>query len=250
MKVIAFHNLKGGVGKTAAAVNIAQMAADDGVPTLLWDLDAQGATSWYFAPETAKARSQPKAAKVVKGKTPIGHLITSTSSTCLDLIPADPSFRNIDLQLEKHGAGNTLRQWLQPMDEDYGLVILDCPPTLSRLAEEVFAVADKIYVPLIPTWLSMNSWEQEQAFIDDKNIDKKKFAPFLSMVDRRKNLHREFLDTPPKALKRLLAGYIPYASDVERMGEHRSAVSHFAPRSTAALAYRLMWKNMKKQLKL
>lgn len=41
MQIIAFFNLKGGVGKTTSAVNIAWQAAREGIPTLLWDLDPQ-----------------------------------------------------------------------------------------------------------------------------------------------------------------------------------------------------------------
>lgn len=243
MKIIAFHNLKGGVGKTAAAANIAALAAEDGIPTLLWDLDPQGAVSWYFG-NTGAANRVPKAGKLVKGKTPVGKTICPTGIANLDLIPADVSFRNIDLQLEKHGDGDTLASWLAPLGEDYGLVVLDCPPSLSRLAEQVFEVADRVLVPMVPTWLSLNSWDQMQSFIADKNLDRKKFRPFWTMADRRKRLHRDLLQTPPKQLKGLMPGYIPYASDVERMGEMRQPVHWFAPRSTSALAYRLMWRSL------
>ncbi|WP_097460683.1 ParA family protein [Mangrovitalea sediminis] len=247
MKLIAFHNIKGGVGKTASAVNIAYQASASGIPTLLWDLDPQGAASWYFS---RQAPSDAKAAKLVKGKTPIGRLITESGLPQLDLIPSDVSFRNMDLQLEKHGHANALQSWVEPLAEDYALVILDCPPSLSRLAENIFAAADRIYVPMIPTWLSVNSWEQLQAFVKDKGLDRKRFHPFFTLVDRRKRLHREFLEKPPEDIKRRLAGYIPYASDIERMGEYRQPVALFAPRSPAALAYRLMWEQMRKQLKL
>lgn len=243
MKIIAFHNLKGGVGKTAAASNIAALAAEQGIPTLLWDLDPQGAVSWYFG-NTGNGARAPKAGRLVKGKTPIGKTIVPTGIDNLDLIPADVSFRNIDLQLEKHGDRNTLADWLAPLGEDYALVVLDCPPSLSRLAEQVFRTADRVLVPLVPTWLSLNSWHQMKAFIGDKKLDGSRFYPFWTMADRRKTLHRQMLATPPPELKQLLPGYIPYASDVERMGEKRQPVHWFAPRSTAAHAYRLLWRSI------
>lgn len=244
MRVIAFHNLKGGVGKTATASNIAALAAESGLPTLLWDLDPQGAVSWYFGNTGDTSARTAKAGKMVKGKTPIGQTIVATGIENLDLIPADVSFRNIDLQLEKHGDGNTLKSWLAPLSEDYALVVLDCPPTLSLLAEQVFEVSDRILVPLVPTWLSLNSWQQIQAFAQEKGFDRSKFQPFWTMADRRKKLHRELLVSPPKHLKRLAPGYIPYASDVERMGEMRQPVHWFAPRSAAAMAYRLLWRSL------
>lgn len=250
MKVIAFYNLKGGVGKTATAVNIAGLAAASGIPTLLWDLDAQGAATWYLTPEHSSAQQKPKAARMIKGKTPIGQLITESTIPRLALIPADSSLRNLDLQMDRHGNRDTLQQWLTPLGEQYGLVILDCAPTLSLLAEQMFRAVDQIYVPLLPTWLSMNSWDQLLAFFTDKGLQRKKLVPFFSMVDRRKSLHKTFLEAPPESLKRLQGGYIPYASDVERMGEFRTSIEHYAPRSPAALAYRLMWQKMVGDLKL
>jgi len=244
LRVIAVHNLKGGVGKTAAAVNIASIAAASGIPTLLWDLDAQGACTWYLAPDESPKARPPKIKKILSGKTPVGKAIRSSSVENLDLIPADLSFRNIDVQLEKHGDDNTVSKWLEPLGEDYGLVVLDCPPNFSRLAEQILDVADRVMVPLVPTWLSMHSWKQLQEFAEDRKLSKKKFLPFFSMVDRRKKLHRDFLENPPAGLKRLMPGYIPYASDVERMGEHRLPVYAFAPRSAAAQAYQLLWKGL------
>ena len=248
MKLIAFHNIKGGVGKTAAAVNIAQLAGAAGVPTLLWDLDAQAAASWYLS--VSGNGQRVKAGKLIKGKTPVGRLITRTNLTGVDLLPSDVSFRNMDLQLDRHGNERLLDDLVAPLAEDYALVILDCPPSLSKLAESIFRTADRVYVPIIPTWLSVNSWEQLVAFTRDKKLDERKLFPFLSMVDRRKALHRDFLKKPPKSLSRLLSGYIPYASAVERMGEQRLPVNLFAPRSPAALAYRLMWEQMRQQLAL
>lgn len=244
MRIIAFHNLKGGVGKTAAAVNIAYLAAGHGIPTLLWDLDAQGAASWYLG-ETPDLVGE-KAAKLVKGKTPVGRMIRPTAYDKLDLIPAHPSFRNLDLRLEKDGNDHMLKDWLKPLSEDYGLVVLDCPPSLSKLAEQVLATADQVFVPIIPSWLSMNSWEQLLHFAREKKIKTAKLHPFLSLVDRRKKVHLEMLNAPPRALKNRMRSFIPYASDVEKMGENRCPVARIRSRSPAALAYDMLWKEIRK----
>jgi chromosome partitioning protein len=98
-------------------------------------------------------------------------------------------------------------------------VILDCPPTLSRLTEQVLQVADQVYVPLVPTWLSMNSWNQLHDFAKSKKLGVKKLRPFFSMVDRRKKLHRELVERGPELTNKCLNVAIPYASVVERMGE-------------------------------
>ena len=99
METIAFFNLKGGVGKTTSAVNIAWHAADEGIPTLLWDLDPQGAATWLLNSK-AKAKTAPK--KILNGKMPIGELVKNTDYPNLDIIPADFSFRHLDQQLAQH----------------------------------------------------------------------------------------------------------------------------------------------------
>ena len=48
MSVFGVYNIKGGVGKTASTVNLAWLAASEGARTLVWDLDPQGAASFYF----------------------------------------------------------------------------------------------------------------------------------------------------------------------------------------------------------
>ena len=61
--VLATYNIKGGVGKTSAAVNLATLAAHDGARTLLWDLDPQGASTYLFRvkPEDQGRRREARA---------------------------------------------------------------------------------------------------------------------------------------------------------------------------------------------
>jgi len=184
MRIIAFYSPKGGVGKTAAAVNMAYLASRENIRTLLWDLDPQGAASFYLAgAEVVKGR---KLSKLLEGKSPIARFIHEDVYPNLDFIPAHSSFRNFDIKLEHDEGNNVLKDLLAPLSEDTSLVVLDCPPTLSRLTEQVLEMADKVYVPVVPTWLSLNSWNQLREFVKDKKLCNKKLRPFFSMVDRRR----------------------------------------------------------------
>jgi len=247
MRIIAFYSPKGGVGKTAAAVNIAYLASQDICRTLLWDLDPQGASSFYLAgAEPVKGR---KLSKLLEGKSPMAKFVHDDIYPGLDFIPAHSSFRNFDIKLEQEeGDGNQLKKMLAPLSEETSLVILDCPPTLSRLTEQVLDVADEVYVPLVPTWLSMNSWQQLYDFAKDKKLGAKKLRPFFSMVDRRKNLHQSLVQQAPERLKNYTDVAVPYASVVERMGEEGLPLEKLDARSPAAEAYRELWAAIKKDL--
>ena len=246
MRIIAFYSPKGGVGKTAAAVNTAYLASRANISTLLWDLDPQGAASFYLAgAEVVKGR---KLSKLLEGKSPIARFIHEDVYPNLDFIPAHSSFRNFDIKLEHEEGDNVLKDLLAPLSEDTSLVVLDCPPTLSRLTEQVLEMADKVYVPMVPTWLSLNSWNQLREFVKDKKLGNKKLRPFFSMVDRRKNLHREILGQSAELLGTPVNVAVPYASVVERMGEEGKPLEVLAPSSPAAQAYRTLWQDIKVEL--
>ena len=66
--VLATYNIKGGVGKTSAAVNLATLAALDGAQTLLWDLDPQGASTYLFR---VRAKIKGGGSKLVRGKSDV-----------------------------------------------------------------------------------------------------------------------------------------------------------------------------------
>ena len=246
MQIVALHNLKGGVGKTAAAVNIAAQAAGTRVPTLLWDLDAQAAATWCLGGSPGLARP-PR--KLFRRKAPIGREAVRTQWDYLDLLPADESLRHLDDLVEKgKDGGRLLQALLQPFSENYGLVVLDCPPSFSRLAEAVVRNADRVLCPLIPAPLSLNAWRQMAGHFDRKRYGRDKLRPFLSMVDLRRRLHRTWAEAPPTTLRGCLRTWIPYATDVEQMSVRRAPLAAFAPRSTAADAYRRLWTELAEEL--
>ena len=247
MKVLAVYNLKGGVGKTSTAVNLAYLANQAGYKTLIWDLDPQGASSWYF---DSDYKGKVNAKKILNQKTQLCRYIQKTSYPNLDIIPADISFAQFDLQLEKMNSNSQLTKIITPFRDNYSLIILDCPPGLTRLTENVLDVMDNVLLPMIPTWLSLHSYNQLRLFLTERKVSHKQIYPFFSMVDHRKKLHQDWLKTPPAQINKLLSSYIVYSSLVEKMGEKKLPVELFAKNTSVAASYRTLWKEIGSKLKL
>ncbi len=238
MRILATYNGKGGVGKTAAAVNLAYLSALRGGRTLLWDLDPQGAATYYFR---IRARVKGGAKKLLKKGADPAAWVRGTDYPGLDLLPADFSYRHLDLLLGGGDPGRRLRRSIGPLAPRYDDLFLDCPPSVSAVSEAVLRVADALLVPVIPTTLSVRTLDQVLDLRAACGAHGVSVLPFFSMVDRRKKLHREILADLPRRMPDMLRTWIPYASAVERMGVYREPVHRFAPRSRAAVAFGALW---------
>jgi chromosome partitioning protein len=244
-RVLATYNIKGGVGKTSAAVNLAYLAARDGASTLLWDLDPQGASTYLLR---VKPKVRGGARKLVRGKSDIDSLIKGTDHDRLDLLPADFSYRHMDLALDAtKRPTRRLRRLLAPLADEYEFVFLDCPPSISLVSESVFDAADALLVPLIPATLSSRTFAQLEKLLAEDPRNAPSLLAFFSMVDGRKQLHREVMESLADR-PGVLRTAIPSSSDVERMGRHREPLALFAPRGRAAAAYEALWAEIRERL--
>ncbi|MGZ8153527.1 MAG: ParA family protein, partial [Methylovulum sp.] len=229
MKTLALYSIKGGVGKTSSAVNLAFIAAREGYRTLVWDLDPQGASSYYFR---IKPKIKGGSKDLIAGKRDLEGLIKGTDFDNLDLLPSDFSFRNLDLVLDsKKKPTRQLKKRLEPLAESYDFIFLDCPPNISLLSEAVFAASDALLSPVIPTTLSLRTLTQLKAFITDNSLPNLTLIPFFSMADRRKKMHREIMENLDGDHPELLTTAIPYASDIERMGPERMPLGAYVKKS-------------------
>jgi chromosome partitioning protein len=239
MRIIACYNLKGGVGKTTAAVNLAYLSSVAGHRTLLWDLDPQGAATYLLR---IRPRVKGGSPKLVRGSRPMMEAVKGTDFEDLDLLPADFTYRHMDIDLNgRPKPQRTLRRLLAPLGSEYDRVILDTPPSLSLVSENVIRAADVVLVPLIPTVLSVRTFDQLATFIDELKGRKPVLRGFFSMVDRRRKLHKEILAALPAERDQVSTVAIPSASAVEQMAVRRTPLMVFAPRSPAALAFQQLW---------
>ena len=238
MIVIALYNLKGGVGKTASCVNFSYLAAKEGYKSLLWDIDPQGATSFYYK---AKPKVNQGIKKLISKDANLDTAIMATSYDYLDIIPADNSAKSFDIMVdEMKGNKNRLKNVLKQFEGEYEFVFIDCPPGFSALSENIFNAADIVLMPVIPTTLSVRTYNMVKDYFKEKELDTAKLMCFFTMTDLRKNMHNEIMEQLNKD-KRFFANYIPYLSDVEKMGVHKMPIEEFAKSSYAAKCYKELW---------
>lgn len=242
MITVALYNLKGGVGKTASCVNFAYLAAKDGFKTLLWDIDPQGSTTFYYK---IKHKDAQTIKKLVSKDANLQNAIMVTDYENLEIIPADVSAKSFDVLLEEmKGNKNRLRSILKQFEDEYDFIFIDCPPGFSALSENIFNAADIVLMPVIPSTLSIRTYNMVKDYFKEKDLDSSKLMCFFTMADLRKNMHNEIMEHLYKD-KKFFQNYIPYLSDVEKMGIHRQPIEEFARSSYAAKCYHELWTEIK-----
>jgi chromosome partitioning protein len=235
MRTIALFSAKGGVGKTTLAVNLAHAsAATSGRRTLLWDLDPQGAASWLLGIEPlagAKARKG-----LASGE--LAELVQASAWPNLNVLAADRSLRRLEADLAAEDSDKRLKKALKPLAERYDRIIIDCPPGLTELADQMFRAADLIVAPLVPSPLSERALAQLQAHLAAEMKSPPPLLPVFSMADRRKSLHRASLAAHPDW------PVIPYAAAIEATAaSHQPLGAGAAARAIAGL-----WASVERRL--
>jgi chromosome partitioning protein len=245
MKTLTFYNMKGGVGKTTAVVNFAYLAAQEGNYTLLWDLDPQRAATFHFR---MNPESGIKSKHLQKDKEDIGRLIKATDYQYLDLIPANLKLRHINAVLRNIENGTKiLSKVIQQLASRYDYVFFDCPTGISVLTESLFRIADYLVIPVIPTTLALQTFNQIRLYLSKHVQEEPQIIPFFSMVDQRKSLHHQIIETSGSEGLFCKAS-IPTRSIIEQMGLHRAPLPYFNPDSKATLEYKALWEEIKTRI--
>jgi chromosome partitioning protein len=246
MQILAVSNIKGGVGKTTTSVNLAYLSAASRRWTVLWDLDPQGAATYTLRGEP---NDRASARKLVSGKRELAELVAATDYENLYLVPADFTYRNFDVHMsERKHPTEQLLMMSRSLRDVCDVLMLDCPPGMSLVSENVLRAADAVIVPMLPAPLSLRMLEQLLQFVEQAGWPDLTILPFFSMVDHRKSLHAEVIADARARFPTILEAEVPYWSDIERMTVRRAPLPAFAPRSPAAQIYMSLWQEIVRRL--
>jgi cellulose biosynthesis protein BcsQ len=239
--IVAVYSLKGGVGKTTLAVNLAWAATVlSGRRTLLWDLDGQAAATWLLGHDGHEGRAEA----AIRKDFDIAKLVVPTAIEGLELLPADASLRDLDVTFHDLDKKKRLARIADALGSpSRELIVIDCPPGLTDTSDQVLRAADLVVVPVIPSPLAHRAFSAVESHIEGRKAFNAPLLPVFSMVDRRRSLHRDTLAAQPDWPS------IPMASAFEAMSTRRAPLGAIASRrSPGVLAVTQVWSKVEQAL--
>jgi len=147
-RVLALCNQKGGVGKTTTTINLGAALAETGRRVLLVDLDPQGALSVGLGVNPMQLDRTVYDLLMERDVT-AEDVMLKTAVAGMDLLPSNIDLSAAEVQLVNEVAREqTLRRVLEPVLDDYDVVLIDCQPSLGLLTVNALTAADGVVIPL------------------------------------------------------------------------------------------------------
>ncbi len=190
-RVIVVANQKGGVGKTATAVNLGASLAAAECQTLLIDLDPQANTTSSLGYRADDVKQDVYAALI--GEAALEELLLETQLQWLQLVPASSDLVGAELELagmpDREGR---LARSVAAIRDRYKVILIDTPPSLGLLTLNALVSADSVLIPLQCEYLALEGLarliETMELVRADLNPGLELEGLLLTMYDPRNNL--------------------------------------------------------------
>lgn len=217
------------MGKTTTTINLACKLAKQGLSVLLWDLDPQGGSSFFFNRQNQNDNTH---GKLFDRYLTIYDVIHPTDTYQIDVISNDSKFSDQFMnKASKLTALNfvnheLLQMTLNEVEDDYDVCLIDCSPGRFLLHANIFHAADLLLVPNIPAPLSVYCNNLLMKELDGKIPAKKKVLSFYNMVQANKTLHKHYLEHREENTEHTLSSYVPFYAEIESISLKKESIYH------------------------
>ncbi len=241
MKVISFYNLKGGVGKTTTAVNVAACLGQQGYKVLLLDLDPQGDAGISFGLEVFEMDT--KTESILKGESNINDAIISLKDEQIDILPS-----NLGLALEEDSLASQprkddlLRFAISEIKNKYDFILIDCPPNYGLFARNALFASEYLVIPIEARHFGMYALKGAEYVLN--HVRKARHSiqvlgAVVTMYSKQTNLSNLVLDSLKESLGDLLfETIVPINVRLAESPNQGKSIFNYAGTSVGAKAYK------------